>query len=78
MAGRNTKVVMPKHKVDMLLRAADIAKAGAAVEFKVHGEDGLLGTIQIGQGTFGWKAANKQSFKRIGWTAFASKLNEGI
>ncbi len=76
MAKPKTKVV--KHSVDMEVKATDIAKAGAAVAFKIHGENGLLGTIQIGQGTFGWKAANKQKFQRFSWTSFASKLNEGI
>jgi hypothetical protein len=76
MAERKAKI--SKHTVDMEVSATDIARAGAAVEFKVHGESGLLGTIQIGKGTFGWKAANKQKFRRISWTAFASKLNDGI
>lgn len=63
------------HTVNLSLRATDIAKAGAAVTFKVKNRVGLLGTIEIGQGTFGWKGHKKQTFKRIPWTAFADLLN---
>lgn len=38
-------------------------EALAVAEFKVHGEDGLLGTIEIGHGTIGWKAASEGSFQ---------------
>ena len=78
MAEGKTKRISAKHKVDLALTVSDIAKAGAAVTFKVRGKNGLLGTIEIGQGSFGWKAANKQTFKRIAWTDFTSKLNEGM
>ncbi len=64
-----------KHTVNLSLRATDIAKAGAAVTFRVKNRDGLLGTIEIGQGTFGWKGHKKKTFKRISWTAFADLLN---
>ena len=43
----------PRYAVNISLKAWDIAKAGAAVTFKVRDRDGLLGTIEIGQGTFG-------------------------
>lgn len=79
MAGNKKNENSPKHRVDMTLKSKDIAKAGAAVKFKVYGENAtLLGTIEIGQGTFGWKATKKQSFNRIDWTSFATKLNEGL
>jgi hypothetical protein len=64
-----------KHTVDILLNASDIAKAGAAVGFKVHDRAGLLGTVEIGQGSFMWKGAKRQSFKRIPWTLFAAYLD---
>jgi hypothetical protein len=64
-----------KHTVDILLHASDIAKAGAAVTFKIHNRSGLLGTVEIGQGSFMWKGAKKQSFKRISWTRLAAGLD---
>jgi hypothetical protein len=37
----------------------------------------LLGTIEIGQGTFGWKGAKaKSGFKRINWRKFAEDLQK--
>jgi hypothetical protein len=58
------------------LKAWDIAKAGAAVTFKAKDRKGLLGTIEVGQGTFGWKSAHgKRDFWRISWGRLADKLD---
>jgi hypothetical protein len=72
---KRKKKAAPRHTVDMSLHASDIAKAGAAVTFKVHNRDGLLGTVEIGQGSFRWKGAKKQSFKRIPWARLAADLD---
>jgi hypothetical protein len=67
----------PKHSVDIEFKAWDIAKAGAALRFKVHDRDGLLVTIEVGQGTFGWKGArSKKPFRRISWSRFAAELDQ--
>lgn len=66
---------LPVYFVDIEFKAADIAKAGAAVKFKVKDRDGHLGTIEIGQGTFGWKGSNKQKFKRMPWATFAALVD---
>jgi hypothetical protein len=59
------------------VKAWDIAKAGAAIKLKVRDRDGLLGTIEIGQGTFGWKSARrKKGFKRVSWRRLAEKLED--
>jgi hypothetical protein len=66
-----------RYAVNISLKAWDIAKAGAAVTLKVRDRDELLGTIEIGQGTFGWKSARgKKGFKRIAWRKLADKLDE--
>lgn len=63
----------PKYAVNVSLKAWDIAKAGAAITVRVRDRDGLLGTIEIGQGTFGWKGASgKKGFKRIPWRRFTA------
>ena len=65
-----------RYAVNVSLQAWDIAKAGAAATFKVQGRNGLLGTIEIGQGTFGWKSAHgKKGFKRVAWSKLAEKLD---
>jgi hypothetical protein len=57
-----------RYVVNLSLQARDIAKAGAAIKLKVHASNGLLGTIEIGQGTFGWrKAHGKLGIRRISW-----------
>jgi hypothetical protein len=74
---RQRKSTAPKYVVNIELQAWDIAKAGAAARLRVTGRNGLLGTIEIGQGTFGWKSAHgKKGFKRIPWSRFAAHLDE--
>jgi hypothetical protein len=67
----------PRYAVDISVKAWDIAKAGAAIKLKVRDRDGLLGTIEIGQGTFGWKSARrKKGFKRVSWRRLVEKLED--
>jgi hypothetical protein len=46
-----------RYAVNISGKACDIAKAGAALKVKTRDRDELLGTIEIGQGTFGWMSA---------------------
>jgi hypothetical protein len=74
---KRTKTIEPRYAVNVSMKAWDIAKAGAAMRLKVRGRDGLLGTIEIGQGTFGWKSARRKSgFRRIQWKELASILDQ--
>lgn len=67
----------PRYKVNVSMQAWDIAKAGAAMSLRVRGRDGLLGTIEIGQGTFGWRSARQKSdIRRIPWKALADILDQ--
>jgi uncharacterized membrane protein len=70
--------IEPRYAVNISVKAWDIAKAGAAVTLKVRDREGLLlGSIEIGQGTFGWMSARgKKGFKRISWQRLADKLDE--
>jgi hypothetical protein len=66
-----------RYKIDMSMQAWDLAKAGSALTIRVHGREGLLGTIEIGQGSFRWMTARSRSgFKRIRWRRLAEKLDE--
>jgi hypothetical protein len=74
---KRTKTIEPRYAVNVSMKAWDIAKAGAAMRLKVRGRNGLLGTIEIGQGTFGWKSARRKSgFRRIQWKELASILDQ--
>lgn len=76
MAKRQEKA-QQKFKVNVSMKAWDIAKAGAGLTVRVRDRSGLLGTIEIGQGTFGWRGANtKSGFKRISWHKLAEVLQE--
>ena len=73
---RRAKKVEPRYRVNISMKAWDIAKAGAAVKLRVRDRTGLLGTIEIGQGTFGWRSARASKFKRISWAQLADKLEQ--
>ena len=69
--------VEPKYRVNISMKAWDLAKAGAAVTLRVRDRGRLLGTIEIGQGTFGWKGAKaKGGFKRISWRKLAADFRD--
>ena len=71
------KKTKPRYAVNVSMKAWDLAKAGAAVTLKVREHNRLLGTVEIGQGTFGWKSAHgKTGFKRISWTRLAALLDQ--
>jgi uncharacterized membrane protein len=74
---KKTRKVEPRYAVNVSMQAWDIAKAGAAMRLEVRGRDGLLGTIEIGQGTFGWLSARRKSgFTRFPWKELAAILDE--
>jgi hypothetical protein len=74
---KKVRKIKPRYAVNVSMQAWDIAKAGAAMSLRVRGREGLLGTIEIGQGTFGWKTARRKSgFKRFQWKELAHILDE--
>jgi len=75
-ASRGAKRLEPRYAVNVSLKAWDIAKAGAGIKLMVSDRDGLLGTIEIGQGTFGWRNARAWKFRRLSWGQLADKLDQ--
>ena len=43
---------------------------------KVREPNGILDTIEVGQGTLGWKSAYGRRFKRVPWHMLADKLEQ--
>jgi hypothetical protein len=73
---RKRRKLEPRYAVNISVKAWDIAKAGAALTLSVRDRDELQGTIEIGQGTFGWMSARgKKGFKRIPWRRLTEKLD---
>jgi hypothetical protein len=75
-ARRKSRKLEPRYAVNVSLKAWDIAKAGAGIELTVSGRNGLLGTIEIGQGMFGWRNAHAWRFRRFTWAQLADKLDQ--
>jgi hypothetical protein len=71
---KKQRKVEQKYAVSISLKAWDITRAGSAIKLKVRDRDGVLGTVEIGQGTFGWKGARGKTFKRISWGQLANDL----
>lgn len=76
MVARRKRKPQQVYKVNMEMQAWDLAKAGAALTIRVRARSGLLGTIEIGQGSFRWTTARAHSPKRIPWKRLAEKLDE--
>jgi len=74
--GKRARKINPRYAVNISMKAWDLAKAGAAVKLKVRNRDGLLGTVEIGQGTFGWKSPHARRLKRYSWRQIADKLDQ--
>lgn len=57
----------PRYAVNVAIKAYDLSKAGTAVTLTIredaHAEPALLGTVEIGQGTFGWRSVNSKRFQ---------------
>ena len=69
--------VNSRYKVNMSVQAYDLAKAGSALTIKVQEHGKLLGTIEIGQGSFRWMPAHgKLGLRRIPWKKLYHELNE--
>ena len=62
MRARKRRERGPRYVVNVALKAYDLSKAGTAVTLTIRenarADLALLGTIEIGQGTFGWRSAN--------------------
>jgi len=72
----------PKHVVDISLSANDMARVGAALDIRIFIQDRqrnrqLLGTIQIGQGSFRWAPAHGK-FRRLPWHRFAELMDQTL
>ena len=68
-----------KHEVRVTVQVLELSKAGSGIELEISSEDGKLGTIEIGHGSFGWrKASGKRGFRRVDWTTFAKHMNEWL
>lgn len=72
---KQRKPVKPQHKVNVSMKAWDIAKAGAAITLRVSNRNGHVGTIEIGQGSLRWRAPHASRFKRIPWSKFADAVD---
>ncbi len=69
-----------KHRVAAKMRDLEISKAGSAIELRLYADNDtdveVLGTIQIGHGSFGWRGRKKKTFKKYSWTRFAELMDK--
>jgi hypothetical protein len=66
-----------RYKVNVSMKAWDIAKAGSGINLEVRDRDELLGTIEIGQGAFYWTSSRRRRPRKIGWRSLANMLDNG-
>ena len=65
-----------KHQVKVSVQVLDLSKVGSGINLEIKSEGVMLGTMKIGHGSIRWRGANKQKFKRIGWSEFAKLMDE--
>jgi hypothetical protein len=64
-----------RYRVNASVTVQELAKAGSSINLYVHGEREKLGELDIGRGAIYWKGGNKQKWKRISWSRFATMMN---
>mgnify|MGYP000927961821 CR=1 FL=1 len=70
---------MPDHKVIATMQqSVELSYAGSAMRFEVYSDQEMLGTIEIGKGTFRWKNKNEQDFEAIPWSDLFKRLNRDL
>jgi len=66
-----------KYEVKVNVQVIELSKAGSGIKIEINSEEGRLGTVEIGHGSFGWrKGRGKSGFKRVDWTTFARRMGE--
>ena len=65
-----------KHSVRCTMQVLELTKAGSSIEFEVFADGEKLGTITVGQGSFSWWGARRQTPGQFSWTDFAKFMNE--
>ena len=67
---------MSTHKVKASMSVVELTKASTALTLEIFADDSKLGTIELGQGSIGWKGHNRKSVKRMSWSDFAAMMDE--
>ena len=44
-----------KYEVKVNVQVIELSKAGSGIKIEINSEDGRLGTVEIGHGSFGWR-----------------------
>jgi len=63
------------HKVKCSAKGFELPKAGA-MKLTIYAEDEVIGTIEIGRGSFNWRGSKRQTTYTWSWTNFAKLMNE--
>ena len=67
---------MATHKVKASMSVVELTKASTALTLEVYADESKLGTIELGQGSIGWKGCHRKAVKRMSWSEFASLMDE--
>ena len=67
---------MPEHSATATLEVKELGNTNSALTLKIYADDSLLGTINIGKGTFRWRNSNGRFDHAQSWTNFFKLLND--
>ena len=65
-----------KHSVKANLQVMELTRTGSAITLEVFCDESKIGTIEIGQGSFGWRPAKWKSFKKRNWSDFEAFMRQ--
>ena len=67
---------MTTHRVKANFQVIELTKRTSAVNFEIFSGRNKIGDIEIGKGSFGWKAPGKQIYQTEDWTTFCKFLDQ--
>lgn len=67
---------MKEHQVKAKLQVIELSKRTSAIRFEIYFDKAKIGDIEIGKGSFGWKAPGKKKYQTENWTTFCKFLEQ--
>ena len=64
------------HRVKCAMNVVELPKAGASMKLTIYADGEVIGTIDIGRGSFTWRGSKRQNAYKWSWTEFAKLMNE--
>ena len=65
-----------KHLVRADLKVRELTRAGSSLNLNIYSRHQKIGELAIGRGSLYWWGGKRHRRKRVGWSRFATIMNE--